>query len=209
MTTFDEREKAYEKKFALDQDLKFKAESRRNRMLAEWAGAKLGITGPALDEYIKAVRKADRPVLASWIGEQDARDARSLLAAAQIPSYETPEQAVRGFMHLVRYRRNQEILIQTPPSVPEQFTVDLPGARAAVAAALGEGRSLLQGPEAQAILKAFAIPTVESIVATNGAEALAGSNPSARRMNGRRAPASVPQVTTPTRLSATVSATST
>ena len=59
MTTFDEREKAYEKKFALDQDLKFKAESRRNRMLAEWAGAKLGITGPALDEYIKAVRKAD------------------------------------------------------------------------------------------------------------------------------------------------------
>ncbi|MDQ8697142.1 DUF1476 domain-containing protein [Hyphomicrobium sp. LHD-15] len=59
MTTFDEREKAYEKKFALDQDLRFKAESRRNKMLAEWAAAKLGITGPALDEYIKAVRKAD------------------------------------------------------------------------------------------------------------------------------------------------------
>jgi hypothetical protein len=59
MTTFDDREKAYEKKFALDQDLKFKAESRRNKMLAEWAGAKLGITGPALEDYIKAVRKAD------------------------------------------------------------------------------------------------------------------------------------------------------
>ncbi|HEX2843183.1 DUF1476 domain-containing protein [Hyphomicrobium sp.] len=59
MTTFDEREKAYEKKFALDQDLKFKAESRRNKMLAEWAAAKLGITGPALEDYIKAVRKAD------------------------------------------------------------------------------------------------------------------------------------------------------
>jgi hypothetical protein len=59
MTTFDEREKAYEKKFALDQDLKFKAESRRNKMLAEWAGAKLGITGEALEDYVKAVRKAD------------------------------------------------------------------------------------------------------------------------------------------------------
>jgi hypothetical protein len=59
MTTFDEREKAYEKKFALDQDLRFKAESRRNKMLAEWAGAKLGISGAALDDYIKAVRKAD------------------------------------------------------------------------------------------------------------------------------------------------------
>jgi hypothetical protein len=59
MTTFDNREKAYEAKFALDQDLKFKAESRRNKMLAEWAAAKLGITGVALEDYVKAVRKAD------------------------------------------------------------------------------------------------------------------------------------------------------
>jgi len=59
MTTFDKREKGFENKFAHDQDLKFKAESRRNKRLAEWAGAKLGITGAALEEYIKAVRKAD------------------------------------------------------------------------------------------------------------------------------------------------------
>jgi hypothetical protein len=59
MTTFDERQKGFEKKFAMDQDLKFRAESRRNKMVAEWAGAKLGITGSALDDYIKAVRKAD------------------------------------------------------------------------------------------------------------------------------------------------------
>jgi hypothetical protein len=59
MTTFDNREKAYESKFALDQDLKFRAESRRNKMLAEWAAEKLGITGAALEDYVKAVRKAD------------------------------------------------------------------------------------------------------------------------------------------------------
>jgi hypothetical protein len=59
MTTFDEREKAYEKKFALDQDLKFRSEARRNKMLAEWAAAKLGITGDALEAYVKEVRKAD------------------------------------------------------------------------------------------------------------------------------------------------------
>lgn len=59
MTTFDDREKAFEKRFAHDQDLKFKAESRRNKALAEWAGAKLGLTGTALEDYIKAVRKAD------------------------------------------------------------------------------------------------------------------------------------------------------
>jgi len=59
MTTFDDREKAYEKKFAHDADLKFKAEQRRNKMLAEWAAAKLGISGSALEDYVKAVRKAD------------------------------------------------------------------------------------------------------------------------------------------------------
>lgn len=59
MTTFDEREKSYEKKFAMDADLKFKAESRRNKALAEWAGAKMGMSGAGLDDYIKAVRKAD------------------------------------------------------------------------------------------------------------------------------------------------------
>lgn len=59
MTTFDDREKAFEKKFAHDADLKFKAESRRNKAVAEWAAAKLGITGAAVEDYVKAVRKAD------------------------------------------------------------------------------------------------------------------------------------------------------
>jgi hypothetical protein len=59
MTTFDEREKAFENKFALDEDLKFKALARRNKMIAEWAAAKLGITGQAVADYVKAVRKVD------------------------------------------------------------------------------------------------------------------------------------------------------
>lgn len=59
MTTFDEREKAFEKKFAHDEDLKFRAEARRNKLLAEWAGAKLGLSATEIADYIKAVRRAD------------------------------------------------------------------------------------------------------------------------------------------------------
>ena len=59
MAGIGDREKAFEKKFALDQDLKFKAESRRNKMLAEWAAGHLGLTGAAIEDYVKAVRKAD------------------------------------------------------------------------------------------------------------------------------------------------------
>jgi len=59
MTTFDDREQAYEKKFALDQDLKFRAEARRNKLIAEWAAAKLGIMEAALQEYVRSVLRAD------------------------------------------------------------------------------------------------------------------------------------------------------
>jgi len=59
MTTFDDREKSFEKKFAMDQELKFKAEARRNKLLGEWIGGQLGLTGAALEDYVKAVRKAD------------------------------------------------------------------------------------------------------------------------------------------------------
>jgi len=59
MTTFDDREQAFERMFALDQDLKFRAEARRNKLLAEWAAAKLGIRGDQLQDYVRSVVKAD------------------------------------------------------------------------------------------------------------------------------------------------------
>lgn len=59
MTTFDNREKAFEQKFAHDQELKFKAEARRNNLLAAWAAEKMGITGDSVADYQKEVRRAD------------------------------------------------------------------------------------------------------------------------------------------------------
>ncbi len=59
MSGFDEREKGFEKKFAHDAELKFKAEARRNKMLAEWAGAKLGMGEDEIANYIKEVRRSD------------------------------------------------------------------------------------------------------------------------------------------------------
>jgi hypothetical protein len=59
MTTFDEREKSFEKKFAMDEELKFRSEQRRNRLLGEWAAGKLGMTGSEVADYVKALRRAD------------------------------------------------------------------------------------------------------------------------------------------------------
>lgn len=59
MTTFDKREEGFEKKFALDEEQKFKAEARRNRLLGMWAAEQLGVTGDAATAYAKEVVAAD------------------------------------------------------------------------------------------------------------------------------------------------------
>lgn len=59
MTTFDNREKAFENKFARDEELRFKATARRNKLLGLWAAEKLGLKGDAAEDYAKSVVKAD------------------------------------------------------------------------------------------------------------------------------------------------------
>jgi len=59
MTTFDKRKDAFESKFAHDEQLKFKADARRARLLAEWAAGLLGKTGDDVEAYTKAVIAAD------------------------------------------------------------------------------------------------------------------------------------------------------
>lgn len=59
MTTFDSREKAYEDKFAHDENLTFKARARRNRLFGEWLAGEMGLSGDAVKEYAGSVITAD------------------------------------------------------------------------------------------------------------------------------------------------------
>ena len=59
MTTFDKREEGFERKFAHDEELRFKATARRNKLLGRWAAEKLGLTGSEAEAYVKEVIKAD------------------------------------------------------------------------------------------------------------------------------------------------------
>ena len=59
MTTFDRREEGFEKKFVHDEELRFKATARRNKMLGLWAAEKLGLSGPSAESYAKDVVASD------------------------------------------------------------------------------------------------------------------------------------------------------
>ena len=115
----------------------------------------------------------DRPrcVLTSWVGDEDVREARQLFAERRLPSYDTPDRAVRAFMHMVNYRRNQESLAETPPSVPEEFAPDTEAARRVVDAALSDGREWLTEPEAKSVMAAYALQVVPTHVAPDPDEA--------------------------------------
>jgi acetyltransferase len=118
-----------------------------------------------------------RPVLTSWLGEDAPIEARRLFAEHRIPTYETPSDAVQAFMHLVRYRRNQEMLHQVPPSIPDTFRPDAARADAVLGRALDEGRSWLTEVEAKEILGAYGIPAVAtSVVGTPDEAARAASS---------------------------------
>jgi acetyltransferase len=117
-----------------------------------------------------SVHHPQLPLFTSFIGEQTAREARAELTAARVPTYAAPEHAVRAFMHRVEYQRNQELLRQTPRSLPD-FAADGGAVSAAFAAADAAGRAWLSAPEVSAVLKAYGVPIVEAVAVKTPAEA--------------------------------------
>jgi acetyltransferase len=105
---------------------------------------------------------SDKPVFTSWLGGHDAQHARTILSEHGLATYGTPEGAVRGFLHVTRHAALQQLLIETPPNIPEDFTPDVEAARAILRTVRADKRTLLTEPEAKDVLKAFAIPVVET-----------------------------------------------
>ncbi len=110
-------------------------------------------------------KEAMKPVLTCWMGGETVRPARKVFMEASIAGYYTPELAVRAFMQMVDYDRNQQSLMQTPASTPEAFTVNEGAVRNRLQAALNANRMMLTEPEAKAVLEDYGIPTVPTRVA--------------------------------------------
>ncbi|HNP28940.1 MAG TPA: bifunctional acetate--CoA ligase family protein/GNAT family N-acetyltransferase [Nitrospirales bacterium] len=133
------------------------------------------VTGEeAAQAVVNVIRTSasQKNVFTSWLGGQTARSARQLFAEAHIPTYDTPEKAVRAFLHLMEYSQRQETLMEIPPSIPREFQPVSSSARFVIEQALAQGRSLLNEPEAKAILAAYGIPIVETHIASTTEQAI-------------------------------------
>jgi len=120
-------------------------------------------------------RRGRPPVFTNWLGEYAPIEARRRFSEAGIPSYDSPERAVRGFMHLVRYRHSQRELMETPPSIPDRGEPDSQRVAALLKRAQEEGREWLSEPEAKEVMAAYHIPVVKTEVAEDVETAVAAA----------------------------------
>jgi len=110
-----------------------------------------------------------KPVFAVWLGEDE--ETIAAFEQANIPRFSTESDAVKGFMHLVRYREAQDILMETPDNLPHEFTPDRETARAIVAKVVDEGRSWLDPLEVSQLMQAYGIPDAAVHLAHDADEA--------------------------------------
>jgi acetyltransferase len=116
-----------------------------------------------------------KPVLAVWVGSYIA--VAEKFAAAGVPNYGTEADAVRGFMHLVRYVEASNAIMETPPSLPEHFTPDIDAARRAIDDSLLEARRWLDPIAAAQVLTAYTIPVLPAVLARDIEGAAAAAKP--------------------------------
>lgn len=125
-----------------------------------------GTTQPTLIAETVSKIAADRrkPMLTVWMGEDSVREARDIFHKNDIPTYPTPEEAVKTYMYMYRYRRNLDLLYQTPEELPVDFSPPKSHLKVIVRKAAKERTALTQA-ELDRFLDAYDIPRAEGELA--------------------------------------------
>jgi acetyltransferase len=119
---------------------------------------------------------AKKPVLAAWLGGRSMHEALRILNDAGIPTYSTPEQAVRAFMTLVAYARNLESLYETPKDIMVEFPLDRNEIRKGFEKRIPASGELLPEPVSKVLLEAYGIPVTKAATARDADEAVRAAN---------------------------------
>jgi len=126
-------------------------------------------------ELVRAKSYQNKTILTSFMGFGAVQEANSILNANNIPTYSTPEQAIRTYMYMYNYSRNIDLLYETPEELPVDASPPKRPIMAILRNAAFEGREVLTEDEAKKILKYYNFPVVKTAVANNVEEAVAFS----------------------------------
>lgn len=121
---------------------------------------------------VKVAAGRHKPLLTVLMGEEIVREARAACYAADIPTYSTPEEAVRTYMYMYRYQRNLDTLYQTPEELPVDLSPPKSHLKLLIQRMIKEGRTLLNQEDADKFLDAYGIPRVKGDLARSAEAAL-------------------------------------
>jgi acetyltransferase len=111
------------------------------------------------------------PVITVWMGGETVAKGREIFLKHNVPSYETPEEAVKTYMYMYHYGRNLELLYETPAELPIDQAPPKHHLKALIRRAVKEGRTILSEAESKSFLSDYGIPVAETYVAKNVEEA--------------------------------------
>ena len=117
-----------------------------------------------------------KPLLTSFMGEIKVADALKVLRIGRIPTFDTPEDAVRAYMYMCDYAHNLANLYETPGDILADFEPDRETVKSIFRAVAGEGRSILSEAEAKDVLAAYHVPVNRTVVATTPEECAAAAS---------------------------------
>jgi len=116
-----------------------------------------------------------KPLLTSFIGEIKVAEGIKIFRSAHVPTFDTPEDAVRAYMYMYQYTRNLANLYETPADIVPDFDPDRQAVKNTFIDVARDGRAILSEPEAKAVLDAYQIPAVKTVVATTAEECAAAA----------------------------------
>ncbi|MDW8022612.1 MAG: bifunctional acetate--CoA ligase family protein/GNAT family N-acetyltransferase [Nitrososphaerota archaeon] len=124
-------------------------------------------------ELVKSKGQRGKTVLTSFMGRRDVEEANLFLNSNEIPTFSTPEQAIKTYLYMYKYKRNLELLYETPEELPVDISPPKLPIMAILKNAAIENREVLTEFEAKKILEFYNIPVVKTYVARDEDEAVA------------------------------------
>lgn len=101
-----------------------------------------------------------KPILSCWMGGALVRQGKQILSSAGIPTFDSPEAAIRAFLHMVQYRHSQDALYERPETLLTEFSPDADRVRQRIHTARAQDRLQLTEVEAKEVLAAYGLPVV-------------------------------------------------
>ena len=162
---------ATEERFTKTLDICLKSKAF-DGILVTMAPQALTDPGPVAESLAKLLKDNPFPIFTSWIGGQRMQKAVEVLNQSGVPTYETPERAIRSFLFMVEYSRNMEMLMEIPPKLSHELTYDHEKAGELIRHHMTQGGDFLSEAESKKILSAYGIPINQTETATDEEKAV-------------------------------------